>query len=222
MRLGAAILGDLAGYMEAEADAAADAVTEGMKAAAEGLKADLRRQVVSSRLGERLARTWRSRVYPVGRPSAEAAGLVWTRAPDIVDAFNRGVTIRSSKGFFLAVPTAAAGTGSRGAWITPGEWERRSGMRLRFVYRRGAPSLLVADNARIDPRGRARANQVKRRDGSVATRLKGRTTAIVFILLPQVTVAKRLDVDAAAEIWRSRLPNLIARNWREPKPGTKR
>jgi hypothetical protein len=93
-------------------------------------------------------------------------------------------------------------------------------MRLRFVYRRGAPSLLVADNTRIDHRGRARANQVKRRDGSVATRLKGRTTAIIFVLLPQVTLSKRLDVDAAAQLWRSRLPNLIARNWREP--GTKR
>jgi hypothetical protein len=220
MRLGAAILGDLAGYLDAEADAAADAVTEGMKDAAEGLKTDLRRQVVSSRLGERLARTWRSRIYPVGRASADAAGLVWTRAPDIVHAFDRGVTIRSSAGFFLAIPTPAAGAGLRGARITPGEWERRSGMRLRFVYRRGAPSLLVADNARIDSRGRARANQVKRRDGSVATRLKGRTTAIIFILLPQVTLSKRLDVDAAAQIWRSRLPGLIARNWREP--GTKR
>jgi hypothetical protein len=219
MRFGAAIRGDLARYLAAEADAAGSAVTEGVTAASEGLRADLRRQVIAARLGERLARTWRSRVYPSGRPSAEAAGLVWSRAPKIVDAFDRGVTIRSSKGFFLAIPTPTAGVGLRGARITPGEWERRSGIRLRFVYRRGAPSLLVADNVRIDSRGRARANRFKRRDGSVATRLNGRGTAIVFVLLPQVTLAKRLDIDATAQVWRSRLPDLVVRRWREPRIG---
>ena len=58
-------------------------------------------------------------------------------------------------------------------------------MRLRFVYRPAAPSLLVADNARLSKRGRAAAN-IGRRQGDVFTRLSGRTTVPLFILVPQV------------------------------------
>ena len=119
------------------------------------------------------------------------------------------VTIRSSRGFWLAIPTPAAGktgftsTGARKR-ITPGGWERRTGMRLRFVYRRGAPSLLVADNARLTKRGLARAN----------TRLAGRSTVVVFILVPQVTLRKRLDIDGIAQRWAARVGPLLVQNWR--------
>ena len=47
--------------------------------------------------------------------SAEAAAYVWSRAPKIVDAFDRGVVIRSGSGLFLAIPTAAAGKNGRSA-----------------------------------------------------------------------------------------------------------
>ncbi|MEO5336685.1 MAG: DUF6441 family protein [Magnetospirillum sp. WYHS-4] len=36
----------------------------------------------------------------------------------------------------------------------------------------------------------------------------------LFILVPQVTVRKRLDVVAAADKWIAELPRLVARNWR--------
>ena len=98
---------------------------------------------------------------------------------------------------------------------TPGAWERIHGLRLRFVYRRGSPSLLVADNARLTKRGRATAN-IGRRKGSVFSRLSGRTTVPVFVLVPQVTVRKRLDVDGAARKWIGALPQLVLRNWRPP------
>ena len=47
--------------------------------------------------------------------SAEAAAYVWSRAPKIVDAFDRGVVIRSGSGLFLAIPTAAVGKSGRSA-----------------------------------------------------------------------------------------------------------
>ena len=96
--------------------------------------------------------------------------------------------------------------------ITPDDWERIHGLRLRFVYRRGAPSLLVADNARLSKRGRAAAN-IGRRQGDAFTRLSGRTTVPLFILVPQVTVRKRLDVDGAAQKWIRMLPQLVLRHW---------
>lgn len=215
MRLQAAIVGNLRQQMDAEIAVAERAVTRGVGAGAEGLKAELRQQVTGSGLGERLAKTWRSRVYPTGAASVNAAALVWTKAPEIIDAFDRGVSIRSANGFFLAIPTAAAGTQRATGFaprLTPGVWERRTGQRLRFVYRRGRPSLLVADGTRVDSRGVARSN-VGTRNGARFTRLRNVTTSVIFILLPQVRLKKRLDVGAAGTRWQDRVPGLVLENW---------
>ncbi len=206
------------GLAEAETEAARS-VTGAMREVTEGLKSDLRADVVDGGLGQRLANTWRGKTYPEGAVSLEAASFVWSKAPNIVDAFDRGVTIQSSRGFWLAIPTSAAGVkgiGTTGAMkrITPGGWERRTGMRLRFVYRRGRPSLLVADSARLSKKGLARPNIGRTRGGAQFTRLKGRSTVVVFILVSQVTLRKRLDIGSAAQRWADRVPGLIASRWR--------
>lgn len=90
------------------------AVTSGMRDAADGLKQDLRDDVVASGLGERLSRTWRGKVFPEVGESVEAAAFVWSKAPKLINAFDRGVTIRSARGFWLAIPTPAAGARGRG------------------------------------------------------------------------------------------------------------
>ena len=184
------------------------AVTAGMRDASEGLKADLREDVVAAGLGERLSRTWRGKTFPEAGESAEAAAYVWSRAPKIVDAFDRGVVIRSARGLFLAIPTATASKTGRGAAgrlekITPEGWQRRTGLKLRFVYRRGRPSLLVAENARVSKRGLAAANRRK----------TGQASVIVFVLVPQVALKKRLDIGQAAKRQAARVPSLIARHW---------
>ena len=134
----------------------------GVGEAAEGLKTELRTQITNAGLGPRLARTWRSETFPKGQNSIRAAGLVWSKAPGIIRVYENGAIIRSKNGFFLAIPTAAAGRyGDGGRKITPGGWERRTGQRLRFVYRKRGPSLLVADTARLNTRGLAAANRRK-------------------------------------------------------------
>ena len=207
MRLEAALSGSLEQMLRAEVSAAERAVTEGVRAATSGAKHDLREQVERSGLGRRLANTWRDRVYPTGRASIGAAGLVYTRAETIMRAHAEGAVIRGRDGGYLAIPLPAAGRGDRGRKITPGEWERIHGRRLRYVYRRGAPGLLVADDARLTSRGRAAA---RRGRGSA-----GRATVPVFVLVPQVQSRKRLDVPAVAVRWRAQLPDLIARSWPE-------
>lgn len=210
---------DLAkGLSGAEADAARS-VTDAMREATAGLKGDLRADVVDAGLGQRLANTWRGKTYPEGGASLEAAAFVWSKAPNIIDAFDRGVTIKSSRGFWLAIPTPVVGLKGLSATggmkrITPGGWERRTGMRLRFVYRRGRPSLLVADNARLSKKGLARPNIGRTRAGAQFTRLKGRSTVVMFILVPQVTLQKRLDIASAARRWADRVPGLLASHWR--------
>ena len=211
MKLAAAISGDLRKIMAEEIKEAEDAVTAGMRQAADGLKADLRRQVTEAGMGQRLANTWRAELYPKSQKSIKAAGFVFTRAPTIIRAFDQGAVIKSRHGFWLAIPTPAAGTGARGKRMTPGLWEQMHGSRLRFIYRRGAPSLLVAENmrARTGKRGGfAKGSASALRSG------RGMTSVVMFILVPQVSLKKRLDVNGVAEQWAAALPELIVRNWR--------
>ena len=43
--------------------------------------------------------------------------------------------------------------------------------------------------------------------------ITGRQAIVVFILVPQVTLRKRLDVEGAAERWGDRVAGLIAEHW---------
>ena len=204
--------------MAEEVKEAEDAVTAAMRQAADGLKADLRRQVTEAGMGQRLANTWRAELYPKGRNSIKPAGFVFTKAPTIIRTFDQGAVIKSKHGFWLAIPTPAAGTGARGKHMTPGLWEQMHGSRLRFIYRRGAPSLLVAENMRVriprSSRGTARGGFAK---GSASALRSGHGMAsvVMFILVPQVSLKKRLDVDGAAERRASALPEMIVRKWGE-------
>jgi hypothetical protein len=213
VRLLAAIQGHLNALLTAELRNAERAVTAGVREATDGLKTELRRQITGAGLGTRLANTWRGEVYPKGQSSIGAAGYVWSKAPGLVRMYAEGAVIRSKQGLFLAIPMPAAGRfGDRRQKITPSAWERIHGMRLRFVYRRGSPSLLVADNVRLTKRGWAAAN-IGRRQGAAYTRLSGRTTVPLFILVPQVTVRKRLDVAGVGDKWIGMLPQLVLRHW---------
>ena len=81
-----------------------------------------------------------------------------------------------------AIPAAAAGKSLRGGRITPGEWERRRGLRLRFVCRRTGPSLLVADQARINSRGLAAASRSNTGRGQVTAPIFGSVTVMPLIV----------------------------------------
>ena len=215
MRFGVSIVGDIVRLMEAEVKAGEKAVTTAMRDAGTGLKTAWRAQITGAGLGSRLARTIRSAQYPKGRPSLNAAALVWSKAPVIVGAHDTGPLIRSKDGFWLAIPMPEAGKSIRGGRISPGEWERRTGMRLRFVYRRTGPSLLVADNVRVSKNGRVRENITRHKDGRVSSRLQGRATAVIFLLVPQVKLPKRLDLARDARAVENALPGLIVANWGE-------
>jgi len=200
---------DLVGMLKEEIKAGEHAVTAAMKSAGTELKQAWRQQISSAGLGHRLPRTIRNRTYPKGKDSIDAAAFVWSNAPEILSAHDRGVLIRSKSGFYLAIPTAAAGKGRGGARLTPGEWERRRGIKLRFIYRRGGPSLLVAEKARINTRGTAVASRAKIGRNQVS--------APIFILVPQVKLRKRLDLARDAERVASRVPGLVVERWVDGK-----
>jgi len=206
MRLKLDINPDIVAMMAAEVVAGERAVSAAMREAGTGLKTAWRSQITGAGLGRRLANSIQSQNFPRSGESLNAAALVWSKAPVIIGAHETGPLIRSRNGFWLAIPTAAAGKGARGSRITPGEWERRTGLRLRFIYRRRGPSLLVAEG-RLNTKGRAVAARSKTGRGIV--------TAPIFLLVPQVKLPKRLDLARDAERAHDAVPGLIVANWVE-------
>lgn len=204
MKLDLFVTGDIVTAMRAEILAGEKAVTTAMRVAGSNLKSNWRAQITRARLGQRLANTIRSKTFPAAGESLEAAALVWSNAPQIIGAHDTGPLIRSKDGFWLAIPTPAAGKGTRGKALTPGEWERRRGLRLRFVYRRGGPSLLVADG-RLNSRGLGVASRSKTG--------RGQSTVPIFLLVPQVKLSKRLSLARDAERAQAAIPGLIVANW---------
>jgi hypothetical protein len=129
----------------------------------------------------------------------------------ITGAHDNGPLIRSKNGFWLAIPTPAVCKSPRGgrrgsASTTPGEWERRTGLRLRCIYRRRGPSLLVAEG-RLNTKGRRVASRSKTGRGVVI--------APILLLVPQVKLRKRLDLARDAERAHEAVPGLIVANWVE-------
>jgi hypothetical protein len=204
MRLRIEINPDIAALMQAEIAAGEKAVSSAMREAGTGLKSAWRTQITGAGLGTRLGNSIRLASFPKSGDSLNAAALVWSNAPVIIGAHDTGPLIRSKNGFWLAIPTAAAGKSSKGGRITPGEWERRTGLRLQFIYRRRGPSLLVAEG-RLNSKGRAVASKSKTG--------RGVATVPIFLLVPQVKLRKRLDLALDAERAVDGVPGLIVGNW---------
>lgn len=190
------------------------------------LKADLRADVVASGLGQKLANTWRSTVYPFGAAdSMDPAGWVYSKAPKLIYAFEAGVSIRSKEGRFLAIPTAAAGQrgkadpnarpgdprGNRRQKVTPGGWERLTGLRLYYVYVNSKISYLITHSARLNSKGLAKANRARARGGGLK---QPNQSVVIFILLRQVRMPKRLDVKTIAASAARDLNERLIRAWK--------
>ncbi len=212
MKLAATIAGSIKADLQAEMRRIERAVTSGVRQAGDGLKGSLRRQVVAVGLGARLARTWRGRHYP--NKGFDAASLVWSKAPQIVRTFDEGGGHPQQVRLLVGHPDAGGAEAGRG-WQAhqpvqlPGAPVRAAPVRLSG---RG-PSLLVVDGVRAsysrktgELRGFRKASERARKTG------RGLTTVVMFLLVPQVRLPKRLDVPRAAERWSQRLPALIDRH----------
>jgi hypothetical protein len=93
------IQGDIRAMMLAEVEVAERAVTAGVYEAASGLQQDWRGQITGAALGRGLANSIRKKLYPTTGASIRAAAVVYSNASNVVDAFDRGVLIRSKTGF---------------------------------------------------------------------------------------------------------------------------
>ncbi len=218
------IIGDIYGDVVKDMGRLARASTGGLKDASNGLKRDLRRDVEQAGLGRRLANTWRNNkrgqkiaVYPQDRPRMNAAALVWSNAPHIIEGYDKGGMVRARRGKkkYLAIPLPTAqrlmGSGKTRLRITPDLWEKKTGMRLALVQRRGKNPLLVARGVRVTKRGRVRTLTVRKATKRMGPRisLNGLAEAPMFVLVPHIQLRKRLNVKRTADKWGAQIPRLI-------------
>lgn len=188
------------------------AVTAVMRGAASGLKARWRAQVTGAGLGTRLGNTIRGQAYPQAQDSISAAALVWTKAPKIIAAHEAGPLIVPRHGRWLAIPTEAAGKGRGGKSLSPAEWQQKTGLQLRFVKTGTGNAILVLEDARVSARGLARRKGGRRRRDGILT---GATSVVVFVLVRQVKLPKRLDLVREAESVAAAIPGRIAGAWKD-------
>jgi len=213
---------------EIEKELARD-ITASVREGTEALKGLVRGATERAFRGNRLPKAWRGNVYPKGQDSVDAAGYVAVRgsAAAIIETALKATVIRARGGRWLAIPTEAAGkfglkrgangmgatVNKRGARerITPGGFERRTGMKLRFQYeggkKGGRRAFLIADQAMLGPGRVARPYRSKGR----GSRLYGPAgqSFVAFILVPQITTQKRMDLETLAEQAGSKTAGLI-------------
>ncbi len=191
----------LAGVADAASAAALQAVTE----ATETLKLALRDQVTGAGLGQRLANSWRSRVF--ANQGRSPAGMVTSTAPHIIQAFDEGPTIVARNGSrWLAIPTEAVPRHPRGRRMSPVEVEAQFNRDLRLIpARTGRAALLVMDQVVAARSGRGVRPATERR---LAQGRKPQPV-LMFVLVPQVTLPKLLDLDAAVAEAERAFPDLV-------------
>lgn len=215
-------VGSVMSGLEADIESA---VTAAMREGTELLKSDWRDQIEASGLGRRLGRTIRGVTFPQNGASIDAASWVETRAPKLIDAYARGVTIVPKSGKrFLAIPTQDVPRTRQGKPLTPREVEQRFGRPLQFIdptdrgfwtpsIRRPGVAFLVLKNLVVrKATGRWRnASERELRKGRAGERALSHV--VMFILVPQVRVKQRLNLDALMRRAADRLPDLLAKHW---------
>ena len=229
----ATIRGDLRAAMEAEIRDVARAMRRGVERAGREVQAELRAQARGadfSDKGRALANSWRLKLYPApgaAPRSFRPAALVYSNAPKLVEAFDKGVPITAKGGRYLAFPTGynavrgRRGASSRGGLrVTPAEMKAARGeafiirsksnpaVRLWCLRVRGASGLgkrrrlrlFVGANVEVltgNRRGQQRLARATLAQGFVP----------MFFLMRQVRLDKRLDVAGV----RRRAGNVLAR-----------
>lgn len=204
---------DPAQQIERQTRAFAQAVTAAMAGAAEGVKTDLRRQLVAggSRRMQRLSTAIRVEVFPrPPRYSPKAAATVYAKGADAeryFAAFTTGAYITARRGSALAIPLHNF-RGVDGRLLGP-----RSSFfsgRLKFIpaKQRGGTDVGVLA---IPATGTA--SQRRRQRNTAGRRAISKTIdgdlVPVFILVRAVRLPKLLSPAETVEKWGRQIPGLI-------------
>lgn len=167
-----------------------------------------------------LWRAWTSGYGPgAGRLANEPAGWIrlnsyrekagrLSRTYGAIEALTQTGRIAARSGGWLAIPLPAAGSRGKSRWLTPGEWERQTGQRLRYVYRGNKPALLVADEGTTNARSGAFRAITRKRTAADQRRgfVRGAQTVPIFVLVPFVATKAKFSIEAVVNSYRAALP----------------
>ena len=178
------------------------------------------RSAMDSAVGGRAGKAFGSRVYP-NDETESPAGIVYprggARTRGMVEYFTRsGWTHPSrSRGGYFAVPLPAAGPRGRMRDLTPAEWERRHGVKLELVQRRGKLPLLVAKMGTTNRRTGAFRPITRKRSAADQRRgyMRGEQTVPIFVLIPPYQRTARFSMGpminaTEKEIWETFLAKI--------------
>lgn len=233
MKFVAQVKGNIAEYMKLEAEGGARAASRVMGEETRRLQLDLRSQINAAfgPKGRGLGNAWRAQTFPRSRPSLGAAGLVWSKVPAIVDAFEKGAMIRPKGGKkFLAIPTGfnaakgRRGRGEKGMRVTPAQMVASKQAFMR-PFKSGKGFVWCLPLKRGENTGKQRRTRLMA--GGVAEvgtgNRKGREAwargllaqgmVPMFLLLPAVNLPKRLDIRKPAEQAAARIPGRFVAEW---------
>lgn len=188
-----ALRGDLEATLARAADAMTRAEREAVANVTNATRDELRQDLVRAGLGK-IAPTWRAEIY--NNANGTTAGWIYSRAEYIVDAFERGATIRSRTGGLIAIPIpgspAARMRNPRGGGGSRVDEARRRFGELNLIPgipgRR--PPMLIAENVSISMGGTARSRR-RLKSGGFG---KGAATVPLFWLVREVRLSRRLNV----------------------------
>lgn len=169
--------------MERRSRILSNAIRFGVKESGDALKNSLRKQIRLAGMGRRLANTWRSKNYK--NKGYDAASLVYSKAPEIITAFDKGLLIQARNKKWMAIPTKHAPRPlGRKQKRTPERLFNDYRLDFRFIQKDGKTAFLVAKNA------------------------KGKDV-IMFTLIKQSQMPKRLDIDRSVRKWVGKVPEKI-------------
>lgn len=234
----AAVTGNLKKAMDQELQRVSASLKRAVAATGQQVQAELRAQARGAGFkdgGRSVANAWRLQVFPkagVGPRTLRPAAWVFSKMPDVVEAFDKGATVRAKGGKYLAFPTgynAALGrrnAGRRGGMrVTPEQMMEagkrgeafvlpsKANPRVRLWCLRVAGAYGTTKRTRNRLRlfvgtstevatGKVKGLQQKRRD------ILAKGFVPMFFLMRQVSLRKRLNTDQV----RARAPGWFARN----------
>jgi hypothetical protein len=219
-------------------DVTADLRKQSRRAFDEGAKAaqdNIRAQVTQAGLPPVLAKTWRQALYPKVDEKFPQAGFVWSRAPIAMYAFANGAEVLPlGKSKFLAIPTGDNRAGGRkaGVWITAqamaamvhqtftlpiktGPYAGRGKLwflRLKQEVTRtksGRRNRSAIAGGELYISGKRLGQIMKRRARHGGGRLLNADAVPLFLLVPQVSIAKRLDLGIAARVGADKIAQVM-------------
>ncbi|CAK9091803.1 Major capsid protein (Gene product 8) (Major head protein), partial [Durusdinium trenchii] len=188
-----AVRGDLETFVRETNIAILRAQREATVTATHSVRDELRKDLRRGGLGQ-LEKTWRADLYPRRGLAADPAGFIYSRAEYIVQAFERGITIRGKNGNDIAIPIPGSPADQlrnpRGP-ETKVDAARRKYGELKFIpgVPGSRPAMLAAVGA-FTATGRFNARK-RLKSGRYG---KGATTMPLFWLVDNARLSKRLNI----------------------------